>query len=414
MKFEATVNIGMSALEPALKAAKKGAGAVAPSAKEPELGLNSVSPGYPPRRALLVDVFAGAGGLSQGFLDAGFQLAASVESNTYAAATQRHNHGQRDYPPDIIDEPVEHIPVDRLLASCGRFGALRPDVLVGGPPCQGFSRSNMQTRTLDNPLNHLFRYFLNLVSKLDPRAVVLENVADLTRFDGGSIADEIVLALKQMPRKYSVERELLCAADFGVPQTRNRVFFVAFERGLRFDFGMLEKRTPVTLWQAISDLPDLENGNTVDELPYAQPPQNAYQHAMREHAGLKVTNCLVSRNGELVRKRYRHIRQGENWESIPDELMSNYADKSRTHHWIYLRLKQHDPSVTITHFRKSMLIHPLQDRGLSVREAARIQSFRDDFTFCGPLMHQQQQVANAVPPLMAQAVATALRRTLAF
>ena len=112
----------------------------------------------------------------------------------------------------------------------------------------------------------------------------------------------------------------------------------------------------------------------------------------------------MSLNNELVIKRYKHIPQGGNWRDIPDELMINYTDKERCHSGIYKRLKADEPSVVISNYRKSMLIHPFQDRGLSVREAARIQSFPDDFYFEGPISHIQQQIGNAVPPLLAKAV----------
>jgi len=386
--------------------------AVSTAARGREAGtvhvLSEVSRQWP----VVIDLFAGAGGLSQGFTDAGFRVAAAVESDKWAIMTQTANHAESDEPVDVISIPVQSVPVVRLVDACKTLRVARPDVLMGGPPCQGFSRANMRTRSMENPDNCLFREFLKLVSELRPRVVVLENVADFAKFNGGAVADEIRELLRSMPVQYDLHFEVLCAAHYGVPQRRNRVFFVAVESGLAFSFPEPTHSKPITLWDAISDLPQLPNGNVQDVCKYTLPPQNEYQKAMRANCGETVTNNMVSRNGELVMRRYGHIKQGQNWESIPDELMANYADKSRTHHWIYLRLKQNEPSVTITHFRKSMLIHPNQDRGLSVREAARIQSFRDSFVFCGPLMHQQQQVANAVPPLLAQAVARSVRESL--
>ena len=193
------------------------------------------------------------------------------------------------------------------------------------------------------------------------------------------------------------------------------MFYVATRDGVVFHYPEPSSKDAghITVWDAISDLPDLSNGASVDKLSYGFGcPYSSYQALMRRSTNGYVRNNFVSRNSDLILDRYRHIPQGGNWENIPDELMHNYKDKSRCHQWIYLRLKQDEPSVAITHYRKSMLIHPTQDRGLSVREAARIQSFSDNFVFLGPLMYQQQQVANAVPPLLAAAVAKQVRKAL--
>ena len=128
-----------------------------------------------------------------------------------------------------------------------------------------------------------------------------------------------------------------------------------------------------------------------------------YAKLMRKNSDVARQN-YVSRNNDLVIERYKYIGQGQNWSAIPDHLMKNYADKKRCHSGIYKRLKAGEPSVVISNYRKSMLIHPYQHRGISVREAARIQSFPDDFIFKGPISHIQQQIGNAVPPLLAKAI----------
>lgn len=154
---------------------------------------------------------------------------------------------------------------------------------------------------------------------------------------------------------------------------------------------------------AIGDLPSLDNGADFPALPYPRPARSYYAAALRGTA-MESTGHLVTNNAEYVVKRYAHVPQGGNWQDIPDTLMYTYANKERCHTGIYHRLVWDAPSKVIGNFRKNMLIHPSQDRGLSVREAARLQSFSDSFTFHGSIGKQQQQVGNAVPPLMAQAI----------
>ena len=150
-------------------------------------------------------------------------------------------------------------------------------------------------------------------------------------------------------------------------------------------------------------MPELSNGASVSSLPYRIAAKSKYAQALR--GGLsKSSNHLVTKNAEYIIKRYAHIPQGGNWEDIPVRLMKNYEDRLRCHTGIYHRLTANEPSIVIGNYRKNMLIHPFEDRGLSVREAARIQSFPDSYEFKGSIGFQQQQVGNAVPPKLAQAV----------
>jgi len=365
------------------------------------------------QKPVAIDLFSGAGGLSEGFIMAGFHVAASVEKNKFAAETQRYNHARwKQYQTKVVNDDLRN--TAEVIAKLRAEGIEAVDVVVGGPPCQGFSRANMRTRNRDNPDNKLFQQFVSIVDAYKPKVVVLENVADLATFEDREVADAIISAFHRIG--YAVDMAVLNAVNFGVPQKRKRVFFIGTRNKIPIEFPnseITDLTKFISVWEAISDLPHLENGNTLDEMPYGS---NAgltdYQRKMRRKGTTQVCNNMVTRNSGLVIKRYAFIPQGGNWRNIPDELMDNYTNKERCHQWIYRRLPENAPAVAITNFRKNMLIHPHEDRGLSVREAARLQSFPDNFIFFGGIGQQQQQVANAVPPLLAKAVAKSVRRML--
>ena len=173
---------------------------------------------------------------------------------------------------------------------------------------------------------------------------------------------------------------------------------------LDIDFVFPEKhKKSVNIKQAINDLPSLWNGALEYELPYKKGSISEYAKLMRTNSKVSTQN-YVSRNKDYVIERYKYIGVGENWQSIPAELMTNYSNTANCHSGIYRRLHPDKPSGVIANYRKNMLIHPYENRGLSVREAARIQSFPDDFVFEGTLSEQQQQIGNAVPPLLAKAI----------
>mgnify|MGYP002754565716 FL=1 len=273
---------------------------------------------------------------------------------------------------------------------------------MGGPPCQGFSLSNTMNRNMDNPKNLLFREFVRFVDELHPTWFVFENVSGLTSMNHGETQKMIEQCFESLG--YTVSPSVLWASDYGVPQHRNRFFLIGNANGIKFEFPPKHEKQ-ISVEEAIGDLPILGNGDSFDSLPYRISFEEAsgYAQQMRKRSA-NATQNFVSKNNDLVIERYKHIKQGQNWRTIPDSLMENYADKKRTHSGIYKRLLADKPSVVISNYRKSMLIHPFQDRGLSVREAARIQSFPDDFIFEGPISHIQQQIGNAVPPLLAKAV----------
>lgn len=341
-----------------------------------------------------IDVFAGAGGMSLGAIMSGIPVTAAVEIDQHSATTYAANHASTN----LLTEDVRSLSSSSIRAL--RNSAQSPLILFGGLPCQGFSYSNPRHRNKGNDTNWLFKDFLKIAHVLKPEWVVIENVLGIGDTAKGYFLDQIISGLSAA--SFRVAHGLLNAARYGVPQNRTRYFIVANRTQRKYRFPTPTRQRPVTVREAIEDLPKLPNGNAASELPYGGPPSE-YAAAMRSTSAT-CTNNLVTRNNALVIERYRHIPQGGNWMALPPRLMSNYRDPSRCHTGIYHRLRYNRPAVVIGNYRKNMLIHPTQHRGLSVREAARLQSFPDEYEFIGSIGFQQQQVGNAVPPLLASAV----------
>lgn len=330
--------------------------------------------------------------MSHGARAAGVDVQIVVEADRNAAKTYHLNHT----PSVLLHEgDIRDFKYTPLKRTC------EPLVVFGGPPCQGFSTSNQRTRSVNNEQNWLFREFFRVIEMYSPDWVIFENVKGIFETDSGRFVNRVKECFDEMG--YNCSDSILRADDFGVPQKRSRYFIVASKSSHRFSFPNPSTDTPVSVAEAIGDLPSLENGASKCYLKYDKPAFSSYANLMRR--GLSgCNNHLVTRNNSNVIKRYSHIPQGGNWADIPDELMGNYKDKLRCHTGIYRRLESDKPSVVIGNYRKNMLIHPYQNRGLSVREAARLQSFPDDFNFSGSIGFQQQQVGNAVPPLLSKAI----------
>ena len=351
-----------------------------------------------------VELCGGAGGLARGFAAAGIKIGAAIEQNRYAAATYRYNFPETE----VIAEDIRGVAGSTVLRKLDiSKGEL--DVLVGGLPCQGFSESNRRTRTMGNSDNLLYREVLRFLAEMRPRWFVIENVAGIRTLKSG-------LFLRQMLEEfrgagYSTKDGVLNAADFGVPQCRRRTFLVGTRLDGEFVFPRGGAQGRATVREAIGDLPCLENGANVDRLPYGARREEAsdYAGALRPEGLETVSGNEVSRNSARVVERYAYIGMGQNWEAIPASLMENYGNRNLCHTGIYYRLHWDEQAKVIGNFRKNMLIHPAEDRGLSIREAARLQSFDDRHEFVGPLNDRQQQVGDAVPPLLAEAVGRALR-----
>ena len=342
------------------------------------------------KKMIGIDLFAGAGGLSLGAEMAGINVAIAVENDKFAAQTYQHNHPHTHM---IVDD-IQNINKIELCAEGVKT------VLFGGPPCQGYSTSNQKTRNKDNPKNWLFQEFIRIAALIKPDWILFENVRGITETEKGFFCTLVEKEISQLG--YTCSTMVLCASDYGVPQVRSRFFLIGSRDGLMISRPSKSEQM-VTVKHALWDLPNLDNGASADRLRYNKRKPSRYAKLLRGSL-MECSGHLVSKNAKHIIERYSFVPQGGNWESIPDELMANYKDKSRCHTGIYKRLNEGSPSITVGNYRKSMLIHPWANRGLSVREAARLQSFPDSYQFGGSIGFQQQQVGNAVPPFLAKAV----------
>ena len=341
-----------------------------------------------------LDLFAGPGGMGLGAQLSGIAILTAIEKDRHPAATYALNHPNTA----VVISPVEDLTSSAIRSFRQHAADL---VLFGGPPCQGFSYSNPRHRNKTNTTNWLFEPFLNCVAIIKPAWVVFENVRGLKDTASGFFLHRVTTGLANL--RYDVVHGLLNASAFGVPQHRERYFIVANRIAATYRLPHHISTDILTVNDAIMDLSPLPNGNTISVMAYGNRPPSRYGARLRENY-TTCTNNLVSRSSPLVVHRYGHVPQGGNWKDIPPGLMRSYADTTKCHTGIYHRLHLDRPAVVVGNFRKNMLIHPHEDRGLSIREAARLQSFPDSYRFQGSIGFQQQQVGNAVPPLLANAV----------
>lgn len=356
----------------------------------------------------IIDLFCGAGGLSEGFRQAGFHVLAGLDCDEAAGKTFAATHPEATF----LGGQIQNIQAKDLLKAAGvKKGEL--DVIVGGPPCQGYSVYNHR-RGVDDPRAGLFREYLRIVEGIRPRWLVMENVTGILSIAGGGIVSEINEGMQSLG--YRVDMRVLKAEEFGVPQERRRVFFIATRTDCPISFpepthGSL-KSSFVTVWDAISDLPPLKNGGKAEDLPYNSAPHNAYQEMLRQGC-LIVQNHSAPRLSSVNEARMQHIPPGGSWRDIPQELLPPGMQRAKRsdHTKRYGRPRKEDLACTIltkcdVHW--GAYIHPVQDRAITVREAARLQSFPDNFIFQGSRTEQYVQVGNAVPPLLGKNIAEAL------
>lgn len=355
-----------------------------------------------------IDLFCGAGGLSEGLRQAGFRVLAGNDFDEKAGVTYAATHKDATF----LGGPIQALsPADFLKASGLRKGEL--DVLAGGPPCQAYSVYNHQ-RGMHDARSSLFQEHLRLVEGLAPRWVVMENVTGIFSAGGGSAVEAILKGFHELG--YYVEYRILKAEQYGVPQERRRVVFLGNRTGEPIIWpepthgpGLLPY---VTVSDAISDLPAIKNGETFAPGPYKRAPSSAYQTTLREGAST-VLNHAAPKLAAVNNERMRHIPAGGSWRDIPFDLLPAGMKKAKRsdHTKRYGRLRWDGLSSTIltkcdVHW--GAYIHPEQNRSLSVREAARFQSFPDWFEFQGSPTDQYVQVGNAVPPLLGKTIGRAI------
>lgn len=344
----------------------------------------------------VLDLFSGIGGLSLGLEKAGLDIIGGIDNWEDAKRTYEHNHrGKKCLLADVSSvEPGE-------ITTYFGVNANEIDMIVGGPPCQGFS--TVGKRDSDDPRNSLWVHYLDLVNHFRPAYVLVENVEGMVVMDKGGVCENIIHSFHSIG--YRAKWKLLVSADYGVPQLRKRVVFLGWLDGLvEPNYPLSTTSRYVTVEEAIFDLPSLGSGESVDE--YRTPPYTPYQRARRGKAS-RLNNHMAANHPPHLVELLSYIPDGGNRKSIPDELQP----KSGFHN-SYARLASNKPAIAVTsNMRKpssARSTHPKQNRGLTVREGLRLQSFDDSFEVLGSRTSQYLQVGNAVPPLLGEALGAAL------
>lgn len=339
----------------------------------------------------VIDLFAGVGGLSLGFEKKGFEVVLANEYDESIAASYIENHKNTKM---IVGD----ITLINLKEIFGKYrGSI--DVVIGGPPCQGFSQKGKR-KTINDERNFLFKYYISVVDLVKPKYFVMENVPNLLTAGDGYFKQEIELLFNKMG--YSLECGVLNAADYGVPQNRRRAIIIGKLNGVAPKLPV-PKDKKVTIWDAISDLAYLQSGEGTAEQEYRKPAYSEYEKIMRKDSSV-LFNHVATKHSTLALERLALIPPNSGRESLPEEHLTKSIYSGT-----WTRMRKDEISVTITtRFdtpSSGKFTHPFLNRAITVREAARIQSFPDSFHFIGNKGSQMKQVGNAVPPLLAAAIA---------
>ena len=344
----------------------------------------------------IVDLFCGAGGFSIGFEMAGFNSILAIDKWEQAIETYNYNRKNKiASTTDIYDY------TDGMLNSLKKKNNIVG--IIGGPPCQGFSM--VGTRDAKDERNSLYLQYVRFVKIIKPQFFILENVRGLLNLKGGYFKDDIIDRFSKLG--YNVCYKVLRASDYGVPQNRERVFFVGLRKDIYkdifFDFDKIEKKDMVTTKMALSDLPSLDRGE--DFTKYRSEPLNDFQALMRKNSK-KVENNEGTEHTKQTIDIIKKVPDGKCIRDISEELY-----KVRNYNAAFKRMNSNAPSGTIDCGHRNYF-HYEENRIPTVREAARIQSFPDNYIFTGNKSTQYTQVGNAVPPLLALAIAKEIKKML--
>ena len=360
----------------------------------------------------VIDLFSGAGGFSSGFQKAGFEIESAVEFDKNIAMTYTKNHPSTImYVDDIKNLDQESV-----------FNKSDADVIIGGPPCQGFSMAGARIREgfLDDPRNYLFKHYFNIVRVVNPKIFVIENVKGLLSMKNGDVFEEIKSIFENplffKGQSYNIYFKVFKATDFGIPQKRERVIVI----GSKYDFNLNEeiKKTKnyviekidssffekVSVWDAISNLPEATKDGIVSKIY----PHTKYQKFLAD-SNNATTNHTATNHSEKAIERIKKIKINQNYRVLKESIKS-------VHSGSYGRLDPFGTANTVTTRYDTpsggKFIHPYLDRTITHREAARLQSFPDWFSFVGPKTSIQTQIGNAVPPKLAYFIGLMVRGIL--
>lgn len=364
----------------------------------------------------VIDLFAGCGGFSVGFLQEGFSVYKAVEFDKNIAYSYQKNHPNT---PVIIDD-IKNVDLSNI------FKLGDADIVIGGPPCQGFSMAGARIRNgfIDDQRNYLFKHYFNIVKSVKPKAFIMENVKGITTMQGGKIFNEILTAFCDKTAfngdSYNVYHKVIKASECGIPQTRERMIIIGvlnkhvdIETVFTQAKQLMENKVtdyfkPQTVWDAISNLADVtpnDAGIAVYEIA-----QNIYQKYLQSKNNTTYNHIATNHSKKAI-DRMMIIATGENFTKLDENIKS-------VHSGSYGRLQKDGCAPTITTRFDTpsggKFIHPEQNRTLTPREAARIQSFPDDYKFYGTKSSICKQIGNAVPPKISRFLAVVVKEILKY